>query len=71
MFCVSGGMGARKDWFKQCRGAAHELENRSVTLGLWKAISKGNSQLKRNCVFTLGDGRRIRFWEDRWVRRAL
>ena len=22
--------------------------------------------MKLNCVFTLGDGRRVRFWEDTW-----
>ena len=35
-------------------------------MGLWKEISKETIQLKQNCTFELGDGCRVRFWEDAW-----
>ena len=35
-------------------------------VGLLKAISKEADQLKQNCIFELGDGYRLRFWEDAW-----
>ena len=38
----------------------------SYGLGLWKEISKELSLLKHDYCFCLGDGRRIRFWEDVW-----
>lgn len=34
----------------------------SNRVGLWKTIRKESTQLKNNCTFVLGDGRRIRFW---------
>ena len=33
---------------------------------LWIAISKEADLLRQNCTFVLGDGSRIRFWEDAW-----
>ena len=35
-------------------------------MSLWKAISKETGQLKQNCELVLGDGKRIKFWEDTW-----
>ena len=32
--------------------------------GLWKDIRKGWHTLFQNVVFSLGDGRRLRFWKD-------
>ena len=34
--------------------------------GLWKTIAREFDQLKKDHVFILGDGRKIRFWEDSW-----
>ena len=38
----------------------------SFWVGLWKDIRKEAQQLKQKCKLMLGDGSRIRFWEDRW-----
>ena len=35
-------------------------------LGPWKDISKEIGLMKLNCVFSIGDGSRVRFWEDTW-----
>ena len=35
-------------------------------LGLWKGINAEAAKLKQDCVFELGEGKRIRFWEDVW-----
>ena len=35
-------------------------------LGPWKEISKEIVLMKKNSMFTLGDGSRVRFWEDPW-----
>ena len=35
-------------------------------MGVWKDIRREAQQLKQDCNFILGNGRRIRFWEDRW-----
>ena len=34
--------------------------------GVWKDIRKGRHTLFQNDVFSLGDGRRLRFWKDIW-----
>ena len=34
--------------------------------GLWKDIRKGWHTLSQNVVFSLRDGRRLRFWKDIW-----
>ena len=33
---------------------------------LWKAISIEVLLVRQNCTFVLGDGSRIRLWEDAW-----
>ena len=38
--------------------------SRSYGVGLWNDISIALHQLKQDCCFSLGHGRRIRFWED-------
>ena len=38
----------------------------SFRVGVWKDIRREAHQLKKDCKFILGDGRRIRFWEDKW-----
>ena len=38
----------------------------SYGVGLWKEIIKEAMQLKQNCSFDLGDGCKVRFWEDAW-----
>ena len=35
-------------------------------VGRWKVISKEILQLKHDILFELGDGSRIKFWEDVW-----
>ena len=35
-------------------------------LGLWKGINAKAAKLKQDYVFKLGEGKRIRFWEDVW-----
>ena len=35
-------------------------------LGLWKGINAKAAKLKQDCAFYLGEGKRIRFWEDVW-----
>ena len=35
-------------------------------MGLWKDISRETKQLKHDCCFVLGDGSKVRFWEDSW-----
>ena len=39
-----------------------------VGLGLRKDVRKDAQQLKQKCKLMLGDGGRIRFWEDKWCR---
>ena len=48
-------------------GAGTRLTS-GVTLGvgLWKEISKEWPLFLQNSAFSLGDGRRIRFWKDVW-----
>ena len=38
----------------------------SYKVGLWKSIEKEKGLLKKDCELILGDGKRIRFWEDSW-----
>ena len=35
-------------------------------MGLWKEIRKEGSLLLKITVFFVGDGRRVRFWKDKW-----
>ena len=42
------------------------IPRESVGIGLWKGICKEAAKLKQDCVFELGEGKRIRFWEDVW-----
>ena len=39
-------------------------------LGLWKGINAEATKLKQDCVFYLGEGKRIRLWEDVWCGEA-
>ena len=41
----------------------------SYGVGLWKSIAKETEQFNKDCVFKLGNGRKIRFWEDTWCGR--
>ena len=34
-------------------------------VGLWKEIRKEGSRMFKNIVFSIGDGRRVRFWKDK------
>ena len=35
-----------------------------VGVGCWKEIKKEGSLLSNNIVFSVGNGRRVRFWKD-------
>ena len=35
-------------------------------VGIWKEIRKEGSLLSNNIVFSVGNGRRVRFWKDKW-----
>ena len=35
-------------------------------VGFWKEIRKEWPLMRGNFIFSMGDGRRVRFWEDRW-----
>ena len=45
--------------------------NGSFGVGLWKDIKREAQQLKQDCKLMLGDGGRIRFWEDKWCGEIL
>ena len=34
--------------------------------GFWKEIRKEWPLVRGNFIFSMGDRRRVRFWEDRW-----
>ncbi|RVW71359.1 putative ribonuclease H protein [Vitis vinifera] len=38
----------------------------SFGVGLWKAIRRGWEAVGNNLAYVVGNGRRIRFWEDKW-----
>ena len=38
----------------------------SYGVGLWKAIRRGWEAVGNNLVYSVGNGRRIRFWEEKW-----
>ena len=35
-------------------------------MGLWEEIRKEDSLMFKNITFSMGDGRRVRFWKDKW-----
>ena len=39
---------------------------RSFGVGLWKAIRRGWDVLGDNLVYSVGNGKRVRFWKDKW-----
>ena len=43
----------------------------SFSVGLWKDINREASVLKQDCFFVLGNGSRIKFWEDLWCRERV
>ena len=61
--CINTKYGSQNgDWFTPYpRG--------SYRVGLWKSIAKEINHLKKECVFKLGDGRKIILWEDTWCGR--
>ena len=38
----------------------------SFGVGLWKAIRRYWDLIGNNMVYSMGNGRRVRFWKDRW-----
>ena len=55
-----------KVWDGGWGGGFQSLPRGSYEVDLWKEISKETTQLKQNCAFELGNGSRVRFWEDAW-----
>ena len=46
-------------WFtKEPRG--------SFGVGFWKDINNATRKLKRDCYFVIGDGSRVKLWDDSW-----
>ena len=43
----------------------------SFGVGLWKDIGKEVIQIRQNCSFKVGNGCKVRFWEDVWCSEAL
>ena len=39
-------------------------------VGLWKEISKESMLLRHHCSVKIGDGSKVRFWEDWWCGEA-
>ena len=37
-------------------------------VGFWKEIRKEGSLLQNKIVFFVGDGKRVRFWKDKWCK---
>ena len=53
--------------FCDTNGGWHTCDLRgSYGIGLWKEIRKEWPSFSQNVVFSLGDGRRIKFWKDVW-----
>ena len=53
--CIKSKYGAEDGgWFSSLPRGSHGV-------GLWKTIAKESNQLKKDCVFIIVDGRKIRF----------
>ena len=50
-------------WFSNTPRGSYEV-------GLWKDIGKEVIQIRQNCSFEVGNGRKVRFWEDVWCGEA-
>ena len=35
-------------------------------VGFWKEIRKEGSLMQNKVVFSVGDGRKVKFWKDKW-----
>ena len=58
--CIKSKYGTEEGrWFSSLPRGSHGV-------GLWKTIAKEFDSLKKDYVFSLGDGRKIKFWEDSW-----
>ena len=40
--------------------------NAPYGVGLWKNISRGWPTFSRHILYDIGDGSRVKFWQDRW-----
>ena len=40
--------------------------NSPYGVGLWKYISQGWSSFSSHILYDIGDGSRVKFWQDRW-----
>ena len=48
------------------RGVVHPRSKGRYSVGFWKEIRKEWPLMKSKIVFSEGDGKKVRFWEDRW-----
>ncbi|RVX05637.1 hypothetical protein CK203_027242 [Vitis vinifera] len=54
-------------WFAHSFSFLYTCEVREgFGVGLWKEIRKEGSLLSNNIVFSVGNGRKVRFWKDIW-----
>ena len=44
----------------------HPRSKGRYSVGFWKEIRKEWPLMKSKIVFSEGDGKKVRFWEDRW-----
>ena len=57
---ISGKYGEEEGGWRSC------VVRGSYGVGLWKAIRRGWDALGDNLVYSVGNGRRVRFWKDKW-----
>ncbi|RVX05796.1 hypothetical protein CK203_023934 [Vitis vinifera] len=56
---------SKKFWVEEGGWYTREVRE-GFGVGLWKEIRKEGSLLSNNIVFSMGNGRRVRFWKDKW-----
>ncbi|RVX22063.1 putative ribonuclease H protein [Vitis vinifera] len=72
--CLSkkkGGLGIKCLSILNKRGLVHSGSERAYGVGLWKGIRMDWDLVGARTSFSVGNGRRVRFWRDRWCGDAL
>ena len=57
---------SRKYGVEEGGWCTREVREEGYDVGFWKEIRKEWPLIKSNLVFSMGDGRRVRFWENKW-----
>lgn len=54
---------------KYCKGSLEhrQIRRRKTSSSLWKGICDVWHLVEKGLSWAVGDGRKVRFWEDRWV----